>query len=322
MSCVMAETTTIHSFDSLPNELIINALDALPTRSLLPLAAVSRRFRGLVGRLHYYRLVEATALQGRELILECYHPSDRISTPSLFCRYLGTDGLEEAGEDADLDDLNQLYSRFKLYLGDENQRPRARWPTTRVAAGTAEPLAEKVPSYDVNLDAGDLFTQLCAVTNLVKIGPKRGLFLSIDNVHEGVIRVWRHWLQEQAERSATEQQQAGQTCLDDSSILWIDTTSKNVGVRFRVLPREEGQAPLLLSRDEDPPVSYTLEYQELIVRTNKLQLTLDTSEAQQVAHAGPYHFSGCDRYLPCNDVIQLSNMPAQMMMLPKIMPVQ
>ncbi|GAW10827.1 hypothetical protein ANO14919_001620 [Xylariales sp. No.14919] len=274
---------TINTFDSLPNELILNALDSLPTRSLLPLAAVSRRFRGLVGRLHYYRLVEATVLQGRELILECYHPSDRLSTPSLFCKYLGTDGLAEAGEDASMEDLNQLYTRFKLFLGDENRRPRARRPTTRVIEGLEEPLTE-VPSYDVNLEAGELFTQLCTITNLVKIGPKRGLFLSIDNITDGIIRVWRPWLREQAERSTTEQQQAGQRNLDDSSILWTDL-SKNVGVRFRVLLKEEGQ-PLLLSRDEDPPVSYTLEFQELIVRTNKLLLTLETSEAQQIAHAG------------------------------------
>ncbi|KAI1153911.1 F-box domain-containing protein, variant [Nemania diffusa] len=282
MSCVMAHNTT--SIDSLPNELIINAFDSLPTRSLLPLAAVSRRFRGLVGRLHYYRLVETTILQGRELLLECYQPSDRLSTPSLFCKYLGTNGLSEAGEDANMDDLNHLYSRFKPFLGDENRRPRARRPTTKVIEGTEEPLTQ-VPSYDVNLDAGDLFTQLCTVTNLVKIGPRRGLFLRVDNVSDGVIRVWRDWLREQAERSATEQQREGEKYPDDSSILWIGS-SKDVGVRFRVLAKEEGQTPLLLRQNEDPPVSYTLEYQELLVRTNKLLLTLETSEAEQIAHAG------------------------------------
>ncbi|KAJ8119301.1 hypothetical protein ONZ43_g3720 [Nemania bipapillata] len=183
-----------------------------------------------------------------------------------------------------MEDLNELYSRFKPFLGDENRRPRARWPTTNVIEGTEEPLTQ-VPSYDVNLEAGDLFTQLCAVTNLVKIGPRRGLFLSIDNVSDGVIRVWREWLREQAERSATEQQRDGQTRPDDSSILWIGS-SKDVGVRFRVTAKEEGQVPLLLGQNEDPPVSYTLEYQELLVRTNKLLLTLETSEAQQIAHAG------------------------------------
>ncbi|KAI0447687.1 hypothetical protein F4803DRAFT_499081 [Xylaria telfairii] len=317
MSCVMAESTD--SFDSLPNELILNVLDALPTRSLLPLAAISRRLRGLVGRLHYYRLVHAIVLQDRELILECYHPSDRISAPSLFCRYLGTDGLSEAGEDTRMENLNQLYSRFKPFLGDENRRPRARYPTARVIEGVEEPLIE-VPSYDVNLEEGELFTQLCAVTNLVKVGPRRGLFLSIDSVTDGVIRVWRDWLRVQAERSATEQQQVGQKCSDDSSILWIDP-SKNVGVKFRVLPKEGNQTPLLLSRDEDPPVSYTLEYQELIVRTNKLMLTLETSEAQQIAHAGSFYFSGSDHYLPCNNIIRLPSISVQPM-LPRVMPVQ
>ncbi|KAJ3571216.1 hypothetical protein NPX13_g5458 [Xylaria arbuscula] len=279
----MAETNNI--IDSLPNELILNVLDALPTRSLLPLAAVSRRFHGLVGRLYYYRLVEATSLQGRELTLECYHPIDRVSTPSLFSKYIATDGLSEAGEDATLEDLNRLYSRFNLHLGDENQRPRSRWPTARVTAGIEEPLAEKIPSYDVHLDGDEDFTQLCAVTNLVKVGPRRGLLLSVDTVKDGILRVWRDWLREQAERLSTEQQQAGPTNLNDSSILWVDS-AKSVGVRFRVVPREEGQAPLLLRRNENPPVSYTLEYQELIVRTNRLQLALETSEAQQVTHAG------------------------------------
>ncbi|KAI0204796.1 hypothetical protein F4808DRAFT_412202 [Astrocystis sublimbata] len=318
MSCVMAQH--IDSFDTLPNELILNVLDNLPTRSLLPLAAVSRRLHALVGRLHYYRLVEAIELQDRELILESYHPSDRLSTPSLFCKYLGTDGMSEAGEDANMEDMNQLYSRFKPFLGDENRRPRARRPTTRVIEGLEEPLAAEVPSYDVNLDAGDLFAQLCAVTNLVKVGPRRGLFLSIDNVADGVIRVWREWLREQAERCATEQQQVEHTCPSDSSILWIDA-SKNVGVKFRVLPREEAQTPVLLSRDEEPPVSYTLEYQELLVRTNRLLLTLEDSEAQQVAHAGAVYFGGSDHYLPCNNIIRLPTMPAHPM-ISRVMPVQ
>ncbi|KAI0401022.1 F-box domain-containing protein, variant [Xylaria palmicola] len=272
-------------FDLLPNELIINALDTLPTPSLLPLAAVSRRFRGLVGRVHYYRLVKATALEGRELILECYHPSDRLSTPSLSCTYLATDGLSEVGEEARMEDLNRLYTRFKPFHDDENRRPRARWPTTRVIEGKEAPLTE-VPSYDVNLDEGELFTQLCAATNLVKLGPRRGLFLSINCVTDGVIRVWRDWLRNQAGKSTVEhQQQAEHGCVGDSSILWANS-SNDVGVRFRVLPKGDGQTPLLLGHDEEPPVSYRLEYQELIVRTNKLLLTLETSEAQQVAHAG------------------------------------
>ncbi|KAI1813184.1 hypothetical protein GGS20DRAFT_577786 [Poronia punctata] len=275
---------TAKSIDSLPNELLLNVLDQFPTRTLLPLAAVSRQFRRLVGRVQYYRLVAATGLPDRELLLECYQPSDKLSTPSLFCEYLGTDGLDAAGDEADVGVLNGLYSRFKLFYGEENRRPRARWPTARVVEGKEAPLMD-LPSYDIYLEAGEAFTQLCAVTNLLKIGPIRGLFLSIISIGDGVIRVWRDWLREQAAKPAGEQQRRGPIRLDDPCILWTDV-SKNVGVRFRVLPKEDGQTPILVGPDDEPAESYTLEYKELIVRTNRLVLGLEESEAQQVAHAG------------------------------------
>ncbi|KAI1339474.1 hypothetical protein F5Y15DRAFT_415879 [Xylariaceae sp. FL0016] len=273
------------SINSLPNEVLIQALGSFETRSLLPFAAVCRRFRGIVGRLHFYRLVEATVLRDHEVILESYHPSDKLSTPTLFCKYLGTAGLTEAGEDVDLETLNGLYSRFRPYLGEEHRRPRARRPTTGVLAGTEEPLVE-VPSVDVNLESGEPFSQLCTVTNLVKVGPRRGLFLSIANVTDGVIRIWRAWLQNEAAKSATAQQRDNPS-LDDPSIIWTDS-SKDVGLRFRVVEgSSNNNAPLLWGPyDDELPVSYTLEYQELIIRTNRLLLSLETSEAQQVAHAG------------------------------------
>ncbi|KAI1329761.1 hypothetical protein F5Y16DRAFT_397105 [Xylariaceae sp. FL0255] len=276
-----------NSIDSLPNEILINALDSFATRSLLPVAAVSRRFRGLVGRLHYYRLVQATVLKEHELILECYHPSNKISTPYLFCKYLATDGLAEAGVDTDFEDMNKLYTRFKPFLGDENRRPRARRPTARVIDGADPAPEDEAPSHDIHLDAGELFSQLCVLTNLVKVGPRRGLFLSIVNVTDGVIRVWREWLRDQAARqAAADQQPDEQRSIHDPSILWTDA-SKNVGLRFRVKVKEEGRnMPVLMMQGDEPPVSYTLEYEELIVRTNRLLLSIESSEVQQVAHAG------------------------------------
>jgi hypothetical protein len=38
------------------------------------------------------------------------------------------------------------------------------------------------------------FAQLCTITNLVRMGPKPGLFRSHINMSDGVIRVWRDWL--------------------------------------------------------------------------------------------------------------------------------
>jgi len=199
-------------------------------------------------------------LPDHEVHLESYQPSDRLYTPSLFTEYTGTDGLEEAGVEADIDVLNGLYSRFKLFLNAESRRPRSRWPTARVAEGKEEPPVE-VPSYGIDLDAGQPFTQLCVVVNLLKISPIRGLFLSVVSVDNAVIRVWREWLREQADRPATELQGEGQERLDDSSILWTGL-HKNVGVRFRVVRRERHhQMPVLIDANDEPPESYRLEYQ-------------------------------------------------------------
>ncbi|KAI1775415.1 hypothetical protein F4818DRAFT_441511 [Hypoxylon cercidicola] len=276
----MAQSTL--SMDSLPNEIIIQVLNQFPTRSLLALAAVCRRFYGLVGRVHFTRLVEAAQLRDHQVILECYHPSERISTPSLFCEYLGMDGLIEAGDEARLGDLDDLYARFRPFVGDEERRPRSSRQPGAAFAQEIQPA--KLPSHEIFLDSDELFSQLCTVTNLVKMGPRQGLFSSIANVNDTVIRVWRDWLHREAARTARNQQRAS-SALDDPSILWTDS-SKTVGLRFRVVEDQSAPAPVLFGREEEPSVTYSLEYQELLIRANWLLLSFETSEAQQVTHAG------------------------------------
>lgn len=246
------------SIDTCSNKkIIIQVLNSFPTRSLLPLASVCRRFYGLVGRVHFTRLVEAAQLRDHQVVLECYHPSERVTAPSLFCEFIGMDGLVEAGGDARLGDLDDLYARFRPFAGDEYGRPRS-----SRQSGTA--LAQKIksiqaPSREILLDSDELFTQLCTVTNLVKVGPRHGLFSSIANVNETVIRVWRDWLDREATRAAGKQQRPS-SALDDPSILWTDS-SKTVGLRFRVVEDRSAPAPILLGRNEEPSVSYSMEYQ-------------------------------------------------------------
>ncbi|KAI1386080.1 uncharacterized protein F4822DRAFT_304917 [Hypoxylon trugodes] len=264
------------SIGSLPNEIIIQVLSSFETRSLLPLAAVCRRFYGLVGRVHYSRLVEASRLQSHQVILECYHPSEKLSTPSLHCDFLGVDGLVEAGDDADLRELNNLYVRFRPYLGDE--QPGAIF-------GEAAGSIMRGPSHDIYLDSDEPFSQLCTITNLVKIGPRRGLFSSIANITDTVIRVKRDWLKSEAAKVAGMQQRASKS-VDDTSVLWTNDSTKTVGLRFKVVQDQSVPTPILFGRDEEPSVSYSLEYQELLIRANWLLLSFETAEAQQVTHAG------------------------------------
>lgn len=135
----------------------------------------------------------------------------------------------------------------------------------------------------INLDSHELFSQFCTTANLVKIGPRRGVFLSVVNVEEKVMRVWREWLDARAQESREEegrrneglplqQEEIAATNLDSTAggmnvrssptILWTDH-KRNVGLRVTVKDRNShttaGDAPILAPADEEQPVSYSVE---------------------------------------------------------------
>lgn len=226
-------------------------------------------------RIVHTRLTDAAWLPDHELILECYHPSAKLSTPYLHCDYLGTDGLASYDEDEEkqltFGQLHNLYSRFRPVVQEENRRARTKYPS----ASGAQPEDDDTASMIVHLDDGEMFSQLCTVTNLVKTGPRRGLFLSHVNINDGVVRVFRRWL---AARAAGEE--------DTDPILWVDR-NKTVGLKFSVRENIDERRPTIWSEaDEDLPVSYTLVYEEVLVRTSRLLLNVEKSEDQEVASTG------------------------------------
>lgn len=268
-------------FSNTAFQIFIQILSPLTTLQLLPVARINRRFRDLTLRIIHTRLTDTARLPDHELILECYHPSAKISTPYLHCDYLGTDGLESYSEDEQaqltLGQMHGLYSRFRPVVQDENRRGRARYPVAAVASGSAQQQQQenddRTASVTVHLDDGEMFSQLCAVTNLVKTGPRRGLFLSHVNVNDGVVRVFRRWL-------------AAGAAGDEDPVLWTDR-HKTVGIRFRVQEdNTDARRPALWTDDDDPPVTYNLVYEELLIRTSTLLLEVEKSEAQEVASTG------------------------------------
>ena len=62
---------------------------------------------------------------------------------------------------------------------------------------------------------------------------------------------------EDGEASDTEEKERGK------QLLWADN-GKTVGLRLRVVERDDVSAPVLLRKDEDPPVSYTLQYEGML----------------------------------------------------------
>ncbi|KAK3312436.1 cyclin-like F-box protein [Apodospora peruviana] len=295
--------------DSVPNEILLSILSLLSTRALLPLVAVSHRFYSVTLRILQHRLTKAAALPDHRLILECYHPSAKISTPYLYGDYLYTDSAAETDAFGSglprptLGELGQIYSHFRPVAQEENWRPRSRYPMKQSQQNARasdhdvqdggddggeqsqrqpDETQQLPPSHDVYLDENELFTQLCTVTNLVKVGPKPGLFLSHVNISDGLIRVFRPWLAAQAAAECV-----GQLDKPKPQVLWADS-AHDVGIRFRVVEKATAgpYRPVLVKQDEDLPVAYRLELEELLVRTNRLLLMVEKSEAQEVTTSG------------------------------------
>ncbi|KXX78002.1 hypothetical protein MMYC01_205141 [Madurella mycetomatis] len=286
------------SSDSQP-QLLLSILTNLPTRSLLPLATVSRHFYSVTLRILKQRLHRATSLPDRRLILECYHPSEKLYTPYLSCDYLYTDSIEGLDDEAEDESrflehstlgggLGSVYSHFRPVEHEENKRARPRGRAVVAAMARVLPRQggrsggeNSLPFTDVYLDSGELFSQLCAITNLVRAGPKPGLFLSHVNISDAVIRVWRGWLARQA--AASGHPPAGREARDEDSVLWADT-ARTVGLRFRVTEKDiRDEHPVLVANDEELPVAYRLEFEELLIRAGTLLVMVEREEMQREA---------------------------------------
>lgn len=267
----------------------------LPTPELLPLTVLSHRIYNIILRILHNRLVAAAELDSHSLLLECYHPSAKLTEPPYFCAYRGTDGLSlyenPSGSDRDtaarLGEMRQMYSRFRPHrreLEDGGRRVVRRpgdIPGSRTYPGTAQDKFKgDLVKQTVSLEGHELFTQLVAQTNLVKIGPYNGLFSAFVDVEEGVLRVWRKWLSETAakgnsttsdiQKETVEEVGKGKEAVheiveepfdpNDKRILWV-SMAKNTGIRFNVKERKlRRDAPILIRNDEDTPVSYDIEY--------------------------------------------------------------
>lgn len=273
-------------------QLLLHLFVPLPTPELLPLTVVSHRIYNIILRILHNRLVAAAELHSHSLLLECYHPSAKLTEPPYFCAYRGTDGLSlyeetEKTTTARLGEMRRMYSRFRPHrreLEDGGRRVVRRpgdIPGSRTYPGTTQDKFKgDVVKQTVSLEGHELFTQLVAQTNLVKIGPYKGLFSAFVDVEEGVLRVWRHWLSEMTAKNGGSTpgvreedvaevgkgkeavREVAEELFDpnDKRILWV-SMAKNTGIRFNIKERKlRRDAPILIRNDEDMPVSYDIEY--------------------------------------------------------------
>jgi hypothetical protein len=267
------------------NQILVHVLSLFTTPTLLPLCTISRRFHHLVLRILHFRLLLAAAAPEYKLILEAYHPTKRYTDPYLFCTYLGTDGLSSrhegegslyadcATESGRFAKLSSLYSRFRPERPDiEGSIPVPRGgvsgltpnsagvnagegstapPNTRPIYRNAGDGGRSKIKHNIHLDSNELFGQFCAYANLVRLGPRRGVFLStipIVESKQGWMRVWRYWLLDRAREHVAEADTNGnpagalqrrptyahpEDIGNDCRVLWTDDR-RNVGLHFEV----------------------------------------------------------------------------------------
>lgn len=277
----------------LPNELLHHTLDLLTSRTLLEITPTCHRIHVLVLRILHNRLQAAPQLPEHTLLLECYHPSAKLTEPPLYCSYVGTSGLDKddmidsmQGSMGKLGIYKNLYSSFRPQRRSaESYARRVRHPAGDVPGSRTHPSSssswmDKARPDDavrqlLSLDSHELFTQLVASLNLARKGPRNGLFFSFVEIDDGVLRVWREWLKKMNNGQANERfletvgkgkatEMAFQLSVDtqkDERILWIDS-SKKVGLRFKVCQKKwRRDTPILLAADEEVAVSYEVEYE-------------------------------------------------------------
>ncbi|KAL8640492.1 MAG: hypothetical protein Q9228_002600 [Teloschistes exilis] len=235
----------------------------------------------IIIRIVHQRLLLAASLKDRKLILECYHPSAQYTEPYVFCDYLGTPGLsdEHEGQGSLFHDhrveggqLKHLYSRFRPSRADVSARTVRPYPAGDIPGSRTSPASEcsnstmqngvaDLVTHTVSLDPHELFTQFSVTAALVQIGPRRGVFLSfIDVIDKKTPRVWRDWLAKKAKIPGNERREYRQDELDP--IVWADQ-GRTLGLKVRVKERQwRKDAPILIHKDEDQSVSYSLDLEE------------------------------------------------------------
>ncbi|KAL2153495.1 hypothetical protein VTH82DRAFT_4650 [Thermothelomyces myriococcoides] len=291
--------------DTVPNEILDCIFCHLPTSSLLSLVRVNRRVRAVTLHVLKQRLTRAVSAPDRRVMLECYHPAEKLYAPYLYCDFVRADPFTNRrpgrGNGSDVGCLVGTYAHFRPVESDETRS----WAKRRCALWGGEwedgdrggggnggdgdrDDQESQPHVDVYLDDDESLSQLCTITNIVRPGPKPGLFRSHVNISDGVVRVWRDWLGARARAAAARgggerrgAEPIGDSREDQEVVLWADP-HRNVGVRFRVTEKDiRRKHPVLVTNDEQLPVAYRLEFEELLVKTTTLLVMTEKSEMQE-----------------------------------------
>jgi hypothetical protein len=127
---------------------------------------------------------------------------------------------------------------------------------------------EEYVSQNIDLESHEYFSQLQSVVHVVKVGPRKDLFLSRVTVGEGITRIWRDWLSERTKQlSPKTSVECDSEAEYKKRLLW-SSIHEHFGICLRVNERKDVAAPILRSMDEDENVGYTLQYESASSRSS------------------------------------------------------
>lgn len=150
--------------------------------------------------------------------------------------------------------MKKLYSRFRP-TRNEPESTLYQHSASDVSGSRMNDIAEPsrqskrgdVVTHNVSLDAHENFSQLQFSARLGQTGPRKGIFLSIvDILEKKTFRLFRQWLHTTAKDHSLEP-------------IWVDGDKKVAGLKVHVQERVwRRENPILLHRDEDQAVNFTL----------------------------------------------------------------
>ena len=243
---------------SLPSELLIQIFSLFSTPALLPLTTISHRVLSLITSILRSRMLRAAPVPGHILFLDCFRPSQRFQKPSLHCSQSNTPNLEHA----DFTNLRNIYSNFRIGHGARHTLrsrqlnpvplPQTNGPAYFNPTASIASVSSSQPTFDtLHLDDHELFTQL--VIDCSVVSAERSMLRAFAKIQEGVIRVWKEWLDE----AAAEGPDNG--VRRESNILWINL-KRNVGLRINVTKHEHSMYPIRDGVQLGGFDSYTIEF--------------------------------------------------------------
>lgn len=199
----------------------------------------------------------------------------------MYCDYIGTPNLkaDRQGQESAYNvykagALNRLYCHFRPTQRDsrfdeQQSHPAGDVAGSRTSEAAAEAVTRRTGIVDgpvkriINLDAYENFSQLICNTELVRLGPRRGLILDILRVTERkASRIFRQWLVDRAEDAKRKESvpPSDNGSGTEHDIVWIEERRRSAGIKVRVEQRRwRRENPILLHQDDDQAASFVLE---------------------------------------------------------------